>query len=68
MCVLLDSYVPNKINYYSLNPLDRDHNSKLATDVMNDLEIPILIYPEDLQNHESQVDDKTWLIQLSTMK
>ncbi|KAK8883882.1 ERAD pathway [Tritrichomonas musculus] len=68
MCALLDSYVPDRINYYSLDPLDRDHNSELATNVMNDLGIPILIYPEDIKNHQSQVDDKTLLTQLSTMK
>ncbi|KAK8883680.1 hypothetical protein M9Y10_042777 [Tritrichomonas musculus] len=68
MCALLDSYVPNKINYYSLNPQDTDHNANLATNVMNELGIPIFIYPEDVKSHSSQVDDKTLLTQLSSMK
>ena len=67
MCALLDSYVPNKINYYSLNPSDTEHNSKLATNVMNDLGIPILIYPDDVLSN-STIDDKTLLTQLSCMK
>lgn len=68
MCALLDSYVPNRINYYSLNPDDKENNSKLATSVMNDLEIPILIYPDDVKNNDSNIDDKTLLTQLSCMK
>lgn len=68
MCALLDSYVPSRINYYSLNPANTENNSKLVTNVMNDLGIPILIYPEDLKDHESKIDDKTLLTQLSTMK
>ena len=68
MCALLDSYVPERINYYSLDPKDTDHNATLATTVMNDLGIPILIYPEDVKNNDSRIDDKTLLTQLSTMK
>ncbi|KAK8884628.1 actinin alpha 2 [Tritrichomonas musculus] len=36
MCALLDSYVPDKINFYSLNAQDTQHNAELATKVMKD--------------------------------
>ena len=67
MCALLDSYVPEKVNYYSLDPKDSEHNSQLATKVMNELNIPVFIYPEDL-NQDHDVDHKTLLTQLSTVK
>ena len=68
MCALLDSYVPEKINYYSLNPSDSEHNSELATNVMNELGIPILVYPDDIAKTGNKVDQKTLLTQLSTAK
>lgn len=36
MCALLDSYVPDKINFYSLNAQDTHHNAELTTKVMKD--------------------------------
>lgn len=68
LCALLDSYVPEKINYYCLNPQDSTHNSKLATDTMNELGIPVFVYPEDISAHGNQVDSKTLLTQLSSAK
>ncbi|KAK8841384.1 GTPase activator activity protein [Tritrichomonas musculus] len=68
LCALLDTYVPEKINYYKLDPKDSQHNSELATNVMHDLGIPVFVYPEDLQKHDNIVDEKTLLTQLSTAK
>ena len=58
MCALLDSYVPEKVNYYSLDPNDTEHNSQVATNVMNDLGIPVYVYPEDVVNNNDKVDEK----------
>ena len=49
MCALLDSYVPDKINYYSLNPADVEKNAQLACNVMKELGIPVYVMPEDLR-------------------
>ena len=68
MCALLDSYVPEKINYYSLNPNEIEHNSKLASDVMNELGIPVYITSDEVNRFDSNMDDKTLLTQLSSMK
>lgn len=68
LCALLDTYVPDKINYYSLDPADSHHNSELATNVMHDLGIPVFVYPDELAKHENKVDEKTLLTQLSTFK
>lgn len=68
MCALLDSYVPEKINYNSLNQEDTEHNAQLATDVMNDLGIPVYIYPDDVIKSGNQVDEKTLLTQLASAK
>ena len=35
---------------------------------MNELGIPVYVYPEDIQNQQNQVDDKTLLTQLSKAK
>ena len=68
LCALLDSYFPQKINYYSLNPEDTEHNCALATKVMKEAGIPIYIYPEDLSKNNNTVDYKTLLTQLSSVK
>lgn len=68
MCALLDSYVPDKIDFNSLNPKDTEYNSQLATDVMNELGIPIYIYPEDYNNQEARFDQQVLLTQLSAAK
>ena len=66
MCALLDSYVPDKINFYSLNAQDSQHNAELATKVMKDLGIPVFLDSDDLQ--DTTVDEKALLTQLSTAK
>lgn len=68
LCALLDSYVPEKVNYYSLDPNDSSHNSRLATDVMTELGIPIYIYPDDISRNHDSLDEKTILTQLSSAK
>ena len=68
LCALLDSYFPNKINYYSLNPEDSQHNSELALKVMNEIGIPIYVFPDELQKTNNVVDEKTLLTQLSSAK
>ena len=52
MCALLDSYVPEKINYYSLNPTDSKHNSELATNVMDELGIPFSLSRRYFKNRK----------------
>ncbi|KAK8871967.1 hypothetical protein M9Y10_007717 [Tritrichomonas musculus] len=66
MCALLDSYVPDKINFYSHNANDSQHNAELATKVMKDLGIPVFLDSDDLQ--DATVDEKALLTQLSTAK
>ena len=66
MCALLDSYVPDKINYYSLDTKNSEHNAELATRVMKELGIPVFLDSDDLQ--ETTVDEKALLTQLSTAK
>ena len=66
MCALLDSYVPDKINYYTLDTKDKAHNAELATNVMKDLGIPVFLDSDDLQ--DATVDEKALLTQLSTAK
>ena len=66
MCALLDSYVPEKINYSSLNL--NDSQAELATKTMEELGIPVYVYPEDLQETDNKVDEKTLVTQLSAAK
>lgn len=68
LCALLDTYVPEKINYYNLDPKNSQHNSELATNVMKDLGIPVLVYPEEIEDHNNKVDEKILLTQLSSAK
>ena len=68
LCALLDSYFPNKVNYYSLNPEDSENNARLATKVMEEVGIPVYVYPEELQKTNNTVDEKTLLTQLSSAK
>lgn len=67
MCALLDSYVPEKINYNSLDPKDTETNSELAAKVMQELGIHVYLDPEDVHG-KTKVDEKALLTQLSTMK
>lgn len=57
MCALLDSYVPDKINFYSLDPNNTKANTELATHVMKELGIPVYVYPEDILRNNA-VDEK----------
>ena len=67
LCALLDSYFPQKINYYSLNPNDHEHNTLLATEVMEEIGIPVYVYADEVNKFEDKVDDKTLLTQLSSI-
>lgn len=67
MCALLDSYFPDKINYYSLDPNDVKGNARLATKVMRELAIPIYVDLEDFGSR-NRTDEKAFLIQLSYAK
>ena len=68
MCALIDSYVPGMINYQELDPKDTEKNAKIVNDAMNELGIPVYIYPEDLVKTGDKVDEKTLLTQLSSAK
>lgn len=68
MCALLDSYYPSKINYYVLDQKDHQKNFKLIMDVMSELKIPCLIYPEDVLSNNDQLDKKILLTQLALMR
>lgn len=68
LCALLDSYVPEKINYFSLDPNDSQHNAQLASNVMKELEIPLFIYPDDLNCQEIKFDQQILLTQLAAAK
>ena len=68
MCALLDSYVPEKINYNSLSTDDIEKNANTATNVMNELGIPVYIYPDDVVKSGNKVDEKTLLTQLAAAK
>ena len=68
MCALLDSYVPDKINYYSLNAGDVQKNAEHACNVMKEIGIPVYVMPEDLIRSGGKVDEKTLLTQLAAAK
>ena len=68
MCALLDTYVPEKIKYDKIDPSNSEHNSELATNVMKDLGIPVLVYPQEIEDNHNQVDEKSLLTQLSSAK
>lgn len=68
MCAILDSYVPEKINFKSLDPNNSIYNLHLATDVMKELGIPVYIYPEDLNSTNIKLDQQVLLTQLSPAK
>ena len=53
MCALLDSYVPDKINYNELDPNNSEENAKLATKTMEELGIPVYVYPDELQENNN---------------
>lgn len=67
MCALLDFYVPDKANYYSLDSKDTKHNAVAASNVMHDLGIPVYIDPDNIEGH-GHIDGKALLIQISAAK
>lgn len=66
MCALLDSYVPEKINYSSLDK--NNSQAELATKTMEELGIPVYVYPNELSETDNKVDEKTLVTQLSAAK
>lgn len=68
LCALLDSYNPDRINYYSLNQKNSEDNSKFATNVMKDLGIPVYLYPDEIVENDNKIDEKIVLTQLSPIK
>ena len=66
LCALFDSFFPEKINFYSLDPEDTENNAKIAIQIMEDLKIPVLFDLNDLQSTE--IDDKALLTQLAVIK
>ena len=66
LCALLDSFFPDKINFYSLDPSDTEKNSRVAIQVMEDLKIPVLFELNDMQSQK--IDDKALLTQLAVIK
>lgn len=57
LCALLDSYLPNKINYLALKPFCEIENAKLAEMVMDELNIPVLIKPDEIKKIDKKVPD-----------
>lgn len=68
LCALLDSYVPDKINYFSLNPDDFKNNTELAIKTMKDLKIPVFVNSDEIMKYNNKVDEKSLLTQLSIAK
>lgn len=68
LCALLNSYAPEKINYFSLNPKDSKTNIELAEKVMNELNIHVFVDSEEIFKYDNKVDETTLLTQLSTAK
>lgn len=68
MAALLNSYAPERINYSQLDPKDTKKNTEIVTNVMKDMGIPVLIQPEDVEQHNNRLDSKTLMTQLSSAK
>ena len=66
LCALLDSYFPEKVNFYSIDPTDKENIAKIVTNKMDDLKLPLLFSVEDLQS--SEIDDKALLTQIAVLK
>lgn len=67
MCALLDSFVPDQINYHNLDPNDSMNNAKLAVNVMHELGIPVYLDPTEYHDI-AKVDTKALLTQLAITK
>lgn len=63
---LLNSYYPDKIKFYSLDPNDTMQNSELAIKHMKDLKIPVFLDLDDLQGDD--IDEKSLLTQLASIR
>ena len=68
LCALLDSYLPNEINFNQLKPRDHENNMNLAVHVMQERGINVFIFPEDLIESEYMIDNKTLLTQFSAIR
>lgn len=66
MCALLDSYFPDKVNFYKLNPSDSQNNAQLVTKIFKEIGVPVLLIPEDYES--SEMDVKAFLAQLAVAK
>ncbi|KAK8893063.1 ERAD pathway [Tritrichomonas musculus] len=66
LCALLDSFYPDKINFYSLYPKNTEKNAKIAIKVMQELNIPVLFDLADTQS--TKINDKALLTQLAEIK
>ena len=66
LCELLDSFFPEKVNYFTLDPKDTETVAKVASQAMKELKIPLLFDLSELQS--SKIDDKALLTQLSVIK
>ena len=66
LCALLDSFYPDKINFYSLDPKNTEKNAKIAIKAMQELNIPVLFDLADTQS--TKIDDKALLTQLAEIK
>ncbi|KAK8892934.1 hypothetical protein M9Y10_030186 [Tritrichomonas musculus] len=66
LCALLDSFYPDKINFYSLDPKNTKKNAKIAIKAMQELSIPVLFDLADTQS--TKIDDKALLTQLAVIK
>lgn len=68
MCALIDSFYPEKINYDSLNYKDYKGNFDILIKAMNELRIPCFIFPDDVLQNGSEIDQKVLLTQLAVAK
>ncbi|KAK8892247.1 hypothetical protein M9Y10_029470 [Tritrichomonas musculus] len=66
LCALLDSFYPDKINFYQLDPKNTEKNAKIAIKAMQELNIPVLFDMADTQS--TKIDDKALLTQLAVIK
>lgn len=68
ICALLDSFFPEKIHFYSLNPESKQENLKLANDIMSELGIQVFIYNDDIVENNNQINKLALLTQLAAIK
>ena len=66
LCALLDSFFPDKINFFALDPSKTERNAQVAIGAMQELDIPVLFELSDIQS--TKIDDKALLTQLAVIK